>query len=457
MLTRLGSLYAKVLAGMSGLILLMGVVLIVFVETVVQERLHASLHRRGSYIAQEVASESTDPLLTDRHVAVDMLLRDIQEMDKDIAYVFIQDPLGKVIIHTFGKAFPSDLRTLGVIVKGGPLRMEHLETETGPILDFAAPIMEGSLGTVHVGVFEASLRREVTGIVMKLLLIIALVMIIGTGIAMVVARAVTRPVHALVRAIREVAAGNLDVAVDVRGADEVGVLAASFCDMLAKQRESTEALQVSEKKLRDIAASLGEGVLVMDSRGMLTYMNPEAENLLGWKADELFGKDAHDYLHAHHGDGSLNEKDRCPSTMVLVSGIRQVVERDMFLCKDGSFLPVSYVTAPIREGKRVVGAVIAFQDITMRQLVEEERERLIEELKDALENVKTLRGLIPICSSCKRIRDDKGYWSQIEAYVHKHSDAEFSHSICPQCAVKLYPQYYKPEGHDSAGPEEEKP
>jgi len=83
-----------------------------------------------------------------------------------------------------------------------------------------------------------------------------------------------------------------------------------------------------------------------------------------------------------------------------------------------------------------------------------ERQRLINELEKALSKVKTLSGLLPICSSCKRIRDDKGYWNQIESYIHKHSEAEFSHSICPDCVKKLYPEMYDEmypgEGHKKA-------
>jgi hypothetical protein len=64
--------------------------------------------------------------------------------------------------------------------------------------------------------------------------------------------------------------------------------------------------------------------------------------------------------------------------------------------------------------------------------------KTVTELKDALASVNQLSGLLPICASCKKIRDDKGYWTQIEAYIHDHSEAEFSHSICPDCAQKLY-------------------
>lgn len=70
-----------------------------------------------------------------------------------------------------------------------------------------------------------------------------------------------------------------------------------------------------------------------------------------------------------------------------------------------------------------------------------EREKLIRELQTALTNVKTLQKLLPICASCKKIRDDEGYWQEVEIYFHRHSDTEFSHGICPACARKLYPEY----------------
>lgn len=79
-----------------------------------------------------------------------------------------------------------------------------------------------------------------------------------------------------------------------------------------------------------------------------------------------------------------------------------------------------------------------------------EKDNKIDELKIALSEIKTLRGIIPICSSCKKIRDDKEHWNQIEMYIKEHSDAEFSHGICPECAEKLYPEYnpYKKKPQD---------
>ncbi len=93
----------------------------------------------------------------------------------------------------------------------------------------------------------------------------------------------------------------------------------------------------------------------------------------------------------------------------------------------------------VRKERRQKAGLIDY--IAALKQAEEERERLIRELQGALANIKTLKGLLPICFSCKQIRDDKGYWNQIETYIRDHTEAEFTHGICPACATKLYPDY----------------
>lgn len=81
-----------------------------------------------------------------------------------------------------------------------------------------------------------------------------------------------------------------------------------------------------------------------------------------------------------------------------------------------------------------------------RKILEEKRENAIKEREKALDELKVLRGLIPICASCKKIRNDEGYWIQMEAYIRDHSEANFSHGICPECSRKLYPDF-QPKDH----------
>ncbi len=82
------------------------------------------------------------------------------------------------------------------------------------------------------------------------------------------------------------------------------------------------------------------------------------------------------------------------------------------------------------------------REVVEREKAEHEREKVIVELRQALAQVKRLSGFLPICASCKKIRDDKGYWQQVEAYIRDHSEAQFSHGLCPECAKKLYPELF---------------
>jgi len=96
---------------------------------------------------------------------------------------------------------------------------------------------------------------------------------------------------------------------------------------------------------------------------------------------------------------------------------------------------------PVKDEKgRVTSVICISKDITERKKIEQEREKLILDLRGAMAKIRTLSGMFPICAGCKRIRNDQGYWTQIETYLRDHSDAEFSHGLCPDCAKKLYPR-----------------
>jgi len=99
--------------------------------------------------------------------------------------------------------------------------------------------------------------------------------------------------------------------------------------------------------------------------------------------------------------------------------------------------PVLAILRQVAEIEREL--TIAQQEIERRREAEAERDRVIRELQKSLAEVKTLRGFLPICAHCKKIRDNQGYWNRSESYIQAHSEAEFSHGICPDCARELYP------------------
>ncbi|MGD0592024.1 MAG: PAS domain-containing protein, partial [Bacteroidota bacterium] len=120
-----------------------------------------------------------------------------------------------------------------------------------------------------------------------------------------------------------------------------------------------------------------------------------------------------------------------------------VIDREEYVIDEqGQKLWLLTTKVPLRDEEgQTIGLVGVGRNITERKKAEAEREKLITQLQDALADVKLLSGLVPICANCKKIRDDQGYWTQIESYIQDRSDAKFSHSICPDCAKKLYPNY----------------
>jgi PAS domain S-box-containing protein len=97
----------------------------------------------------------------------------------------------------------------------------------------------------------------------------------------------------------------------------------------------------------------------------------------------------------------------------------------------------------IDEDGDIIGLNLFLIDITEQKRLEKERENIIKELQNALAELKTLRGILPLCSFCKKIRNDSGYWEQVDEYIARHSEADISHSICPECLKKHYPKQYE--------------
>jgi PAS domain S-box-containing protein len=168
------------------------------------------------------------------------------------------------------------------------------------------------------------------------------------------------------------------------------------------------------------------------SDGKILEVNKGFLKILGYCAEDVQCKTTFD----------LNLWARPEDRAAMVAALEEKGEGGgefPFKRKSGEIITGLYsaVVIPINGEKCLLSTVI---DITESRRAEKERERLIAERGKALSEVKTLSGLLPICAACKKIRDDKGYWHQIEAYVLLHSEAEFSHGICPECAQKYYPE-----------------
>jgi len=154
--------------------------------------------------------------------------------------------------------------------------------------------------------------------------------------------------------------------------------------------ELTRQKLAEEKRLREIASALGDGVIVIDTEGKLSFMNPKAESLLGWKESELMGGDIHSVIRHRHVDAEPAGREECPSCRVVKTGVTYQSEDEEFTRRDGTSFRVSYVAAPIVVESRISGAVIAFQDITERKRAEmavREREQSYRTLSENLPGI----------------------------------------------------------------------
>jgi PAS domain S-box-containing protein len=190
--------------------------------------------------------------------------------------------------------------------------------------------------------------------------------------------------------------------------------------------------------LATLVRDSNDAITVQDFEGNILEWNKGAEKMYGWSGAEALRLNIREIV----------PPDKSNEALLIIKKISEGKEVKTFETKritaDGRILDVWLTATALLNDEGVPVAVATTErDITDRKQAEKEKVELIKKLQKALAEVKTLRGIIPICMICKQIRDDKGYWEEVEVYVHKHSEAEFSHGICPNCLKTKFPKIYE--------------
>jgi PAS domain S-box-containing protein len=238
-------------------------------------------------------------------------------------------------------------------------------------------------------------------------------------------------------AVEAMKLGATDYLVKDLGGGYFNLLPTVIQQTLARRR-LLEEKERAERTLRDYMEritrtleSISDAFFSLDSQWTITYFNLAAEKLLQRRRQEVLGQPLLTAFPEWRGS-------------VFEEHFSGVLRDKQSLNFETHFERPPYANwYDVRVYPQADGMSVYFQVITERKQAEAERDRLINELKDALGKVTTLSGLLPICACCKKIRDDRGYWNQLETYIEQHSKAEFSHGICPDCMKKLYPNYRK--------------
>lgn len=208
---------------------------------------------------------------------------------------------------------------------------------------------------------------------------------------------------------------------------------------LAGRESEIESLKASERRYREIFEHANDLIHSLDPEGKILYVNRLWSESLGYSEQEAKQLKIFDIV-----DPSCIAK--CRSIFCcLMRGEKAPPTEAVFVAKDGRKIFLEGRCSPKFEDGKAVELWGIFRDITERKQLEAEREQLICDLKEALSRLKRLEGFLSICVSCKKIRDDQGYWNQIDSYLREYSGVEFSHGICPECATELYPEFF-PDG-----------
>jgi PAS domain S-box-containing protein len=229
---------------------------------------------------------------------------------------------------------------------------------------------------------------------------------------------------------------------NVRRENGVFIHSRCFTRDITDRKRAQEAMAY----LAAIVESSEDAIIGMTLEGDILSWNASATRMYGYRTQEILGRPM-SLLVPHYRPDEWKQIREHVSKGKQLERYETVRRR-----RDGTTVDVALTFSPIKDSQgEVIGISAIERDITARKNEEMERLKLITELTDALAKIKTLSGLLPICASCKKIRDDRGYWQKIEAYISAHTNAEFTHGICPDCFIRLYPEYTSKRSAAAAG------
>lgn len=202
---------------------------------------------------------------------------------------------------------------------------------------------------------------------------------------------------------------------------------------ITDRKRIEKQIRIEKRFSESLVNSLPGIMYVFDTFGRMKRWNKNLETVTGYSADQIGTMDLLGFI-------STADRQRIHEAALQTLTVGEAVIEANLLTSNGEEIPYMLTGYQlIQDRKRyVVGVGLNISD---RIHAEKEQKQLIAQLQKALSQVKQLSGFLPICASCKKIRDDEGYWNQIESYLTQHSDVFFSHGLCPECAERLYPEY----------------
>lgn len=387
-MTRLG-LFGKALAL---LVLLFGTAaaaVALLSSWILDKNLTDEFRTKGTAIAESIASSSVDVILN-RDLATIQANIDQYLAISGVSYVFVKNNEGEIIAHTFAPNIPQEVRQLEVSEAElhGTSTREFSIPDRGTVIDVCAPILDGEVGAVHVGMDRGLIEQQVWSAIRKQLVLMGSIFVVSCMLAYLMMGRIVKPLHRLTEYAHDLATGAVPAtALDqlgsrrLSGGDEVGQLANAFRHMVhevsareQRLKQAEEDIRRREAHFRSLIENLSELISVLDSNGIIRYESPSICRILGYLPEELVGKSAREFLHpedAANFDGMLADiRDKAFVGPVEFRRHHQ----------DGSWRIMEASCTNLLRDTAVEGIVVNSRDVTQRKRAEE-----MERAKEAAE------------------------------------------------------------------------
>jgi PAS domain S-box-containing protein len=362
---------------MVAIILVMAILSVSIIETKLTKALFEAHSARGVSIARGIAANALEPSLTNNLVSMQLLLKNTQKSEDELIYAYIVDDQNNVLAHTFEGGFPTDLLQISNPSTEETGNHHVISTESGILHDLSAPILDGEIGYVHVGLSQQNVMTRINSAEQALFVISFIITILTIAFSFLVVGFITRPLGALATAAEKLSGGNLNYRVESTGKDEIGTVATVFNAMaetiqndIEKQFQLSASLRKSESLYRSLVENIELGVTLIDNDHNIIMANSAQGKMFNKPAQEFTGKKCFREFEKRsevcsHCPGIDAIKYGRPSE-IITEGIRD----------DNSRLIVKIRAFPIisKEGE-IDGFIEVVEDITDSQRIEEELHR----------------------------------------------------------------------------------
>ncbi|MDP2158601.1 MAG: HAMP domain-containing protein [Nitrospirota bacterium] len=301
------TIQSKLLMAAFGILLVSGAILLVFNVTSVYQKLASRLQLRGVTIANLMAQDVINRMLTENFLALELMFKDRLGDEQDIEYAYVTNKSGAVVAHTFENGFPMELKGKNPVPAGQDYATMSFATEKNSLIDIAIPLLKGEVGQFHIGLSETSIRKQAKDIVWPIVWLISATMIFAAVVFTILARIITRPLLGLAKTADQVSHGDFNIHFDVSSNDEIGHLAGAFNNMIAARKQIEDD---REKVIAELQTALLEIKTLSGLLPICAWCKKIRDDKGYWKMVDIYMADHLDVEFTH---------GKCPDCLKDVS------------------------------------------------------------------------------------------------------------------------------------------